>query len=167
MTKRRDMDKIKRYYGYKRLYGKIMKFLSTSIEIKATPERVWKVLTDFSSYSSWNPFIRSISGQLEVGKSLTIVIQSSANKTMTFRPKLLVLKKNQEIRWLSKLFVPGIFDGDPRFEIEQLTENTVSLIQSEIFRGILLPFLGKILDQTKEGFESMNQALKSRVEEGK
>ena len=44
-----------------------MKELHSEIVIDASPERVWDVLTDFASYPQWNPFIRRISGELEVG----------------------------------------------------------------------------------------------------
>jgi uncharacterized protein YndB with AHSA1/START domain len=35
-----------------------MKELHTEIEIDASAERVWDILTDFASYPQWNPFIR-------------------------------------------------------------------------------------------------------------
>lgn len=38
-----------------------MKELFTEIEIKATPESVWQLLTDFEKYPEWNPFIRRAS----------------------------------------------------------------------------------------------------------
>jgi hypothetical protein len=34
--------------------------IQSQIEIAARRERVWSILTDFPSYPSWNPFIRSI-----------------------------------------------------------------------------------------------------------
>jgi hypothetical protein len=36
--------------------------LKTTIEIDASVDAIWSVLIDFSRYSEWNPFIRSISG---------------------------------------------------------------------------------------------------------
>jgi uncharacterized protein YndB with AHSA1/START domain len=31
--------------------------LTTFVDIDATPERVWQVLTDLPAYAEWNPFI--------------------------------------------------------------------------------------------------------------
>jgi uncharacterized protein YndB with AHSA1/START domain len=32
-----------------------MRELRDEIEIEATPERVWEILTDFAAYPEWNP----------------------------------------------------------------------------------------------------------------
>jgi uncharacterized protein YndB with AHSA1/START domain len=31
--------------------------LESEVEVQASPERVWEVLTDFAAYPDWNPFI--------------------------------------------------------------------------------------------------------------
>ena len=49
-----------------------MKELHSEIEIAASPERVWDILADFAAYPRWNPFIRHISGELEVGERLEV-----------------------------------------------------------------------------------------------
>ncbi len=36
--------------------------ISTEIEINASPERVWQVLTDFPSLPDWNPFLQTAEG---------------------------------------------------------------------------------------------------------
>ncbi|HWC70427.1 MAG TPA: SRPBCC family protein [Actinomycetota bacterium] len=51
-----------------------MRELRTEIEIDAPPEQVWQVLTDFGAYPDWNPFIRSIEGEPQVGSRLNVRI---------------------------------------------------------------------------------------------
>ena len=46
--------------------------IETAIEIEAPAGRIWALLTDFARMPSWNPFIRSIAGELKAGASLSI-----------------------------------------------------------------------------------------------
>jgi hypothetical protein len=137
----------------------------TDIEIEATPERVWSILLDFSSHPDWNPFIRSIKGVARVGGRLTVSIQPQGGKSMTFRPTVLAVMPNRELRWLGRFLLPGIFDGEHYFQINQLASDRVKFIHGEKFSGVLVPFARSGLDGgTKAGFRAMNQALKSRAE---
>ncbi|PSB08160.1 SRPBCC domain-containing protein [filamentous cyanobacterium CCP1] len=144
----------------------VAKEINTSIEIDAPAEAVWEVLTDFSHYSQWNPFIRSIHGEAKQGETLEVSIQPPGSNGMTFRPVILTLQPGCELRWLGRLLLPGIFDGEHRFQIEPLGENRTRLIHGEVFSGLLVPFLWSSLDkQTRQGFEEMNHALKRQVEQ--
>jgi hypothetical protein len=139
--------------------------LQTEIEIDADAERVWSVLTDFGAFPEWNPFIRSIRGTPEPTKSLVVRIQPSGARGMTFRPTVLVAERPRELRWLGRLLVPGIFDGEHRFKIEPLSDGRVRFEQSERFTGVLVAFLRSSLERdTKRGFVEMNHALKERCE---
>jgi hypothetical protein len=142
-----------------------MKELHSEIEIAATAERVWRVLTDFPSYPQWNPFIRRISGEPKTGERLEVRLEPPGGQGMTFRPKLLNAEANHELRWLGRLFVPGLFDGEHSLIIEPLGESRVRFVQREEFRGLLVPLLARSLDDnTRRGFEEMNHALKERAE---
>jgi hypothetical protein len=50
----------------------------TSIEISASPERVWAILTDTKRYAEWNPEIAALNGQLVPGAVLVIISLRSA-----------------------------------------------------------------------------------------
>ena len=142
-----------------------MKELYSEIEINASPEKVWQVLTDFDHFQDWNPFIRSIHGKPEAGSKLTVEIQPPGGRPRKFHPKILRFDPKREIRWLGHVLVPGIFDGQHTFKIESLGPNHVRFIQREKFNGVLVPFLGKALDKdTRRGFKEMNEALKQKVE---
>jgi hypothetical protein len=143
----------------------VAKELKTAIEINVSANMVWKVLTDFDRYSEWNPFIRSIRGKAKRGEQLEVFIQPPGESGMMFRPVILALQPERELRWIGRLMLPGIFDGEHWFQIEPIGEDRIRLSQCEIFSGLLVPLLWwKLEAQTRQGFEQMNQALKNRVE---
>jgi hypothetical protein len=143
-----------------------MKELRSEIEIQASAERVWQLLTDFPSFPQWNPFIRTASGAIRVGERLEVHIQPSGASGMTFRPTLLKAEPNRELRWLGHLLISGLFDGEHSFTIEPLGESRVRFTQREVFTGLLVPLFARGLDtDTRRGFEEMNQALKARAEQ--
>jgi hypothetical protein len=139
--------------------------IRTQIEIKSTPERVWSILVDFAAHAQWNPFLRSIEGVAKNREKLKVFIQPVGGNGMTFRPTVLVAKPNQELRWLGRFLLPGLFDGEHYFQIAPISPDRVCFIQGEKFRGILVALFKSSLDSgTKAGFVAMNQSLKDRAE---
>ncbi len=142
-----------------------MKEIVTEIEINASAERVWQLLTDFAAYPQWNPFIRRAKGEAKPGARLKVYIQPSGAKGMSFRPTVLTAEANRELRWVGHLLVPGLFDGEHIFTIEPMGANRVRFIQREILTGLLVPLFALWLEaNTRRGFEEMNRALKARAE---
>jgi len=143
-----------------------MKELRSEIEIEASAERVWQLLTDFADFPHWNPFIRRASGNVKLGQQLEVNIQPSGANGMTFRPTVLRAEPNRELRWIGHLLIPGLFDGEHIFTIEPLGANRVRFVQREIFTGLLVSLFAKGLDtDTQRGFGEMNQALKVQAEQ--
>lgn len=141
------------------------KEIKTEIQIAASPEKVWAILTDFEAYPTWNPFIKSLTGDVNVGNTITARIEPPKANGMTFKPKVLAFEANQEFRWIGHLLVPGLFDGEHRFQLIDNGNGTTTFIQSEKFKGILVPLFKKMLDiNTVNGFNEMNQKLKEIVE---
>jgi hypothetical protein len=142
-----------------------MKEISTSITINATAAKVWSVFTNFSEYSRWNPFIKSVEGQVVVGNKIKIKLTPPESNEMIFKPTILVYKENQELQWLGYLLIPGLFDGRHIFNIVDNGNNAVTFYQKEVFNGILVPLFSKMLDNnTKTGFMLMNKELKKICE---
>jgi hypothetical protein len=78
---------------------------------------------------------------------------------------VLQFAQEQRFEWLGHLLFPGLFDGKHSFELIAHGDGTTTLVQSEAFRGILVPFLKKMLNgPTTEGFNRMNEAVKQRAE---
>ena len=143
-----------------------MRHLETSITIDAPMQTVWQVLTDLEQYPRWNPFIQKSSGTLAVGEHLENELHLPGQKPQTFRPKLLVVESNKELRWLGSLGIPRIFDGEHYFQLEAINPQQTRLVHGEHFRGILVGLIMRqIGEATKAGFMAMNQALKKEAEQ--
>jgi hypothetical protein len=126
---------------------------------------VWELITDFEDFPSWNPFIRRATGELKVGARLTVFIQPSGTKGMTFKPYVLTVEPTSELRWLGRFYLPWLFDGEHALIIESSSEKTIRFIQREKFTGLLVPFARNLLRDTERGFNEMNKALKQRAEQ--
>ncbi|GAA4730577.1 SRPBCC domain-containing protein [Isoptericola chiayiensis] len=138
--------------------------ISHTVEIDRTPIAVWAVLADTARYPDWNPFITRLSGELEVGARLKVVIEPPGRRPMTFRPTVLDQRPGEVLHWRGRLLLPGLFDGEHRFELEALPSGRTRFTQSETFSGLLVPALRSMLAPTRLGFEHMNTALKEYAE---
>jgi len=141
-----------------------MKEIYTEIEIYAPARVVWDILTDFDNFPKWNPFIKEISGNPQEGSQIEVFIKPPNSNRMKFKPEILEYKSEEELRWLGKLLIPGLFDGEHSLSITAKTENKVLFIQKEKFSGLFVPFFSGTLNDTESGFKLMNEALKREAE---
>ncbi|GAA2575470.1 SRPBCC domain-containing protein [Actinomadura fulvescens] len=137
--------------------------IRTSVEIAAPADRVWQVLTDFQRYPEWNPFIVSVKGTAEKGTKLDNKLRDGNGGVMTFKPEILKADAGRELRWIGRMWVPGIVDGEHYFLIEPAGDGKVRLTQGEKFTGALVPVATGQL-RMKDEFAAMNAALKARAE---
>jgi hypothetical protein len=143
--------------------------IRTFIDIDATPERVWEVLTDLPAYPEWNPFVRSAEGTFDVGSSpqLTFAPLSAALR-VTVRPTVLEATAGRRLRFrvrFARLGVPGLFDAEHVLTLDPQAGGAVRLWEQARFRGLLTPLITRLLNRNEAGaFATMNDALKRRVE---
>jgi hypothetical protein len=143
-----------------------MKDLNNEIEINASADRVWQLLTDFASFPQWNPFIQQVSGELKRGAQLVVHIQPSGAHATTIRPTVLKAEPNRELRWMKRWLMPGLLDAEHSFTILPLDANRVRFTQREIFTGLFSSFSAyRRNTDTRRGFREMAKALKLRAEQ--
>ena len=139
------------------------RILETRTEIDAPPDRVWAALTDFAAYPEWNPFIPRLEGSATSGSRLRVTIRPPGSRAMTLRPRVTISEPDRHFAWLGHLGLPRVFDGEHEFILEPNGRGGTSFTQRETFRGLLVPFVGKVLERTRRGFEAMNQSLATRM----
>ena len=142
-----------------------MKEIHTAIEIHASAEHVWNLLTDLEGFSEWNPFIWRASGRIRSGERLTVEIRPPNSKAITLRPTVLKAEPNRELRWLCQFFLPRLLDREHIFTIESRGMHQVRFVQREIYTGLLVPLLwSRISNKIRRGFKAMNMVLKWQAE---
>ena len=133
--------------------------------IQASPEEVWKVLTDLGKHAEWNPLICHAEGKVEVGQKVKVLART-ASRDMSFNCLVVKVEPNRAFQWVWHVVLPFLLKGEHIFKIEPVDEDSVRYIDQEIFKGLLLPFLTKDLaTNSKDAMVAMGYALKERVEQ--
>jgi hypothetical protein len=139
--------------------------IKTAIDVAASAEMVWRVLTYFPDYPRWNPFLVSIQGSLSPGQRLKIQARLSQDREYKFSPRVVKVIPASELRWRRWRFIEGVFDREQAFFIVPNGIKGVRFIQREHFSGLLvslvMPFITK---KTLKAFNLMNLALKRTAE---
>jgi hypothetical protein len=139
-----------------------MKEYHTSIKINASVSEVWQVLTDFDSYSEWNPLVTKLDGNIVEGGIINTTI---APLKETFHPILLSYKTEKEITWQGKRIALFLLAGKHYYRLKRDSQSVTTLDHGEYFTGLLSYFISyKLLSKMKEAFVEHNIALKNRIE---
>jgi hypothetical protein len=140
--------------------------LRSEVEIEASPERVYRVLTDFERFPEWNPFVTSASGKLVVGQKLSLELSLPEGRSYEVQPELMSVEPNRRLAWRVRYFAPTLLELRHFFELSERSGRT-RLVQGLDFSGFLLRFAGPSLTLAARGAIYMNRALKKRAEDAR
>ena len=137
-----------------------MKSYRASISINASPEKIWKILSDASGYPAWDLSMDHIDGRLALGETVTFFTKLSAQsfpvKVTTFEPgKKMVLTGGLPL---------GLFKSERTHTLTPSKDEETNFHTEEIFSGLLLPLFGKNIPDLTANFEGFVAALKKQVE---
>jgi hypothetical protein len=137
----------------------------TAFPIEASPDAVWDVLTDFGSYSEWNPSLPSISGELRTGGSVSLTLGMPGRPSPKVKATLGDVAPGQHLTWHGNAGADWLFAGDREFLIDRQPDGTVLFTHTEDIHGALFPLfravMGNAIQRSHDGF---NVALKERAE---
>jgi hypothetical protein len=142
--------------------------LRTFVDIDATPERVWEVLTDVPAWPQWNRFITSAEGTFVVGRQLSLRMPPlNALLRVTLRLTVLEVTPCRRLRFrlrMVRLGLPGLFDAHHTLTVT-VHDGGVRLWEDARFRGLLVPLLSRSLNRDAlPAFNATNAELETRVD---
>jgi hypothetical protein len=139
--------------------------IRTEIEISAPPSRVWEVLTDFSHFPDWNPFILELKGSVCQDATIRYRFEFPPGIRIWTTAEVLRFEQDRELRWAAHFLTPRMFNGEHYFVIEPMSGTKVTFYHGEIFSGLLLPVVRPILQKhAQRTYQALNTALRQRVE---
>lgn len=139
--------------------------VSAAVTINAAPAEVWAVLCDLVRYREWHPHIRQAAGKIQTGGRVVFQMAPPGRRPFTIRPRVIAAQTGAELRLLGRL--PVVFSGEHSFTLSPIDSGTqTKVVQSEIYRGLVVPLIGKTIAAAQSEFDEVNQALKHRVEQG-
>lgn len=142
--------------------------LIDEMEIAASADRVWAVLTEFERYPDWNPYILRLETDRQPGSRITLrIVQPNWKKPLTLHPRLTNLDdRYREVRWEGRVGIPLIFDTNHWIRVERIEDDRSRVVQAERFSGLFSSLLPSSARRaTKLAFRLMAKALRERVEE--
>jgi hypothetical protein len=132
---------------------------SVEVNIRATAETIWALLTDAAGFSRWNSTVSGIEGQIREGERLKLHVPGTDR---TFAPKVSQFVPNQHMTWTGG-FLP-LFQGVRTFALRPGSEGSTEFTMEERFSGLMLPFVKRSLPDFGPVFEQYANDLKREAE---
>jgi hypothetical protein len=135
--------------------------MSCSVEcsIRASPDRVWSLLTDAAGFPRWNSTVTRIGGTITLGEKLQIEVPAAPGRT--FKPKVTVFEPRARMVWSDG--AAPMFKGVRTFTVAAASGGT-KFSMEEVFSGVMLPLIAGSLPDFGPIFETYAADLKREAE---
>jgi uncharacterized protein YndB with AHSA1/START domain len=140
-----------------------MKQFSASTTINASPEVVWRILTDASGYPNWDQSMDHIEGKLALGETVKFFTKLSPQ---AFPVKVIGFEPNRKLVLTGGMPL-GLFKSERTHTLIPEKDGQTTFKTEEIFSGLLLPIFGKNLPDLTENFRGFAAGLKKQAEQAR
>jgi hypothetical protein len=136
------------------------KVFATKISIKATPEKIWGILTDAPAWPSWNTTITKVDGSIALGNKVTLYTKKTAGRA--FPVKVAQFEAPKRMVWSGGMPL-GLFKGERVYELTP-KGGEIEFFMREEYTGLMAPMIVKSIPDLQPDFEEFAQCLKARAE---
>ena len=137
----------------------------TAFPIEASAEAVWDVLTDFGSYSEWNPSLPSINGELRAGSTVSLTLGMPGRPSPKVTATLGRSLARAALAWHGNAGADWLFAGDREFLIDRQPDGIVRFMHIEDIHGALFPLFRAVMGSAiQRSHDAFNASLKERAE---
>ena len=109
------------------------KSVKAEVTIEASPEDVWAVLNDPTSYAEWNPILVAVEGTFEEGATMAVDMRNPDGSITAMTPRVRELVPGSKLNQFGG--IPGVLTYDHTWSLESVDGGT-RVVQFEEYRGI-------------------------------
>jgi hypothetical protein len=146
-----------------RHYTAAMREFTTSASIRSTPEVVWGILTDGSSYPSWNPEIPQVEGRIALGEKIKAHVLLHGGVVRQVSVTVTALEPPRRMVWTGGMPL-GLFTGRRTFTITPRDGGIVEFTMHVHFSGPLSTLIAKSLGDRQPDIDALAAGRKKFAE---
>jgi len=134
------------------------------IGVQAPAEIVWEVVSEFETWTHWNPLYRKAEGQMKIGTALVLEQHLPGEPPRVIQPVVQDWVPYEQLHWRSTR-MGGFVTAIRYLEIENMGPANSTFSNGELFMGMLLRFVGRDeRRKLKAAFAAMGEAVRDRAE---
>ena len=138
-----------------------MKSFATRTTIQATPDAIWRVLTDAPGYAGWNATVNRVDGRIALGEKVTVHAKVAPGRA--FPVNVVAFEAPRRMVWSGGMPL-GLFKGERIFELSPTDSGGVEFTMREDYSGLLAPLITKSIPDLQPAFDEFAACLKARAE---
>jgi hypothetical protein len=138
-----------------------MKSFATRTTIQATPEAIWRLLTDAPSYPSWNATVTRVEGRIALGETVTVHVKVAPGRA--FPVKVVAFEPFKRLVWSGGMPL-GLFKGERTYDLRPAGPGGVEFAMHEDYTGWFAPLITRSIPDLQPAFDEFAACLKARAE---
>jgi hypothetical protein len=131
------------------------------LNIRATAEKIWSLLSDAAGFPRWNSTVSGIEGQIREGERLRLSVPGTDR---TFTPTVSGVVPNARMTWTGG--VAPVFKGVRTFNLRSRNDGSTDFTMEEKFSGLVLPLARGSMPDFGPVFARFATDLKQEAERG-
>ena len=138
-----------------------MKSYEASSAIAASPDTIWRILTDASGYAEWDSGVTRVDGRIAPDERIKVV--SEANPGRAFAVKVTEFVAGRRMVWSGGMPL-GLFRGVRTFTLSPDSNGATRFSMREEYTGPMLPLIWRSMPDLAPSFTQFANGLKERAE---
>jgi hypothetical protein len=139
----------------------LMKVFSVRVSIRATPERIWALLTDAAGFTRWNNTVQKVDGKIALGERVTV--HPKINPGRAFPVTVAEFEPSRRMVWTGGMPL-GLFKGERTFTLTPGLNGDVEFSMREEYTGFMAPLICRSIPDLQPAFDEFASDLKRAAE---